>query len=154
MNLRSEKGFVLVVAVLGVAVLVALGILALTMSGRDVRISSRVVGEKKALSACESGIHGMMLSFDPANLAASQVTDVQVDPSNDPASLYSVGAPFRPTGGPGMLPLVGYSIGGGQTWGQTRFNVTVTGTNSNYKSRVDVSLGLGYGPIESTTVSR
>ena len=151
--LNSDRGFVLVLAVLGVAVILAIGILALTMSGRDIRISSRVVGEQKAFSACESGVHYVTTILDPTNFFTSPVTG-QVDPSNDPASRYSIDPPVPPTSGPGMLPLAGYSIGGGQTWGQTRYDVTVTGENTSYKSRAQVSVGLGYGPIEMSTISR
>lgn len=154
LKVQSEKGFVLVLAVLAIAILLAVGILALTMSGRDVRISSRVVGEKKAFSACESGIHSMIVNFDPADLAASAVSDVQVDAANDPASRYSIGTPGRPTTGPGMIPLAGYSIGGGQVWGQTMYTVTITGENTAYGSRVSAGVGIGYGPIEMTTISR
>lgn len=150
----SERGFVLVLAILGIAVLLALGVLALNMSGRDVMISSRVVGEKKALSACESGIHSMMLNFDPADLAGSQLADIQVDPATDPASRYTIGLPGRPGGGPGVIPLAGYSIGGGQMWGQTVYEAVVTGMNTAYKSRVQVGVGVGYGPVEFTTISR
>jgi hypothetical protein len=150
----SERGFVFVLAILGIALLLALGTLALTMSGRDVTISSRVVGEKKALSACESGIHSMMLTFNPGNLAGSQTAGVQVDPATDPASRYTIGLPDRPGGGPGVIPLAGYSIGGGQMWGQTMYEVVVTGMNTAYKSRVQVGVGMGYGPIEITTISR
>ncbi len=153
-NLSSERGFVLVVAVLACMILLAVGILALTMSGQDVKISARVVGEKKAFSACESGMHKLITTLDPGNLAGLAVTDVQVDSSNDPASLYTIGTPSHPSTGPGMLPLAGYSIGGGQVWGQTIYNATVTGTNTNYGSRVQVSVGLGYGPVEMTTISR
>jgi Tfp pilus assembly protein PilX len=152
--LSSEKGFVLIVAVLATIVFLALGFMALNMSGRDIGISSRVVGEKKAFSACQSGIHRMVITFDPENLTSSAVTDVQVDATNDPASLYSIGTPSRPTSGPGMLPLAGYAIGGGQVWGQTRYTVTVTGRNTNYGTRMSVSGGVGYGPIEITTISR
>lgn len=150
----SDRGFVLVAAVLATAILLAVGILALTMSGQDIRVSSRVVGDRKAFFACESGIHGLITNFDPANLGGSAGSNIQVDPNNDPASRYSVGTPTRPSSGPGMLPLAGYSIGGGQVWGQTRYNGTVTGTNTNYGSSVQVSVGLGYGPVEMTTMFR
>ncbi len=151
--LNSDRGFVLVLAVLGIALILAIGVLALTMSGRDVRISSRVVGEQKAFSACESGVHYVTTILDPSNFFTSPVTG-QVDSTNDPASIYSIDPPVPPTSGPGMLPLAGYSIGGGQVWGQTRYDVTVKGENTNYKSQVQVSVGLGYGPIETTTISR
>ncbi len=153
-NLSSERGFVLIAAVLACMILLAVGILALTMSGQDVKISSRVVGEKKAFSACESGVHKLTTTLDPENLAGSAVTNVQVDSTNDSASLYTIGMPSRPSTGPGMLPLSGYSIGGGQVWGQTLYNATVTGTNTDYDSRVQISIGIGYGPIEMTTISR
>ncbi|MCD6152987.1 MAG: pilus assembly PilX N-terminal domain-containing protein [Syntrophobacterales bacterium] len=151
-NECSEKGFVLVLAVLGIALILAIGVLALTMSGRDVRISSRVVGEQKAFSACESGVHYLTTILDPTNLFA--VNNHQVDPSNDPASRFSIAMPSLPASGPAMLPLAGYSIGGGQTWGQTRYDVTVTGENTNYNSRTQVDMSFGYGPIEMTTISR
>ncbi len=152
--LNSDRGFVLVLAVLGVALILAIGILALTMSGRDITISSRVVGEQKAFSACESGVHHLTTILDPVNPSASVVNDQPVDSTNDPASIYSIGPPVPPTTGPGMLPLAGYSIGGGQVWGQTRYDVTVKGENTNYKSQVQVDVGLGYGPIEMSTISR
>lgn len=153
-NLSSERGFILVAAILACMILLAVGILALTMSGQDVKISSRVVGEKKAFSACESGVHKLITALNPENLTGSAVTNVQVDSSNDPASLYTIGTPIHPSTGPGMLPLSGYSIGGGQVWGQTIYNATVTGTNTNYNSRAQISVGLGYGPVEMTTISR
>ena len=153
-NECSEKGFVLVLAVLGIALILAVGVLALTMSGRDVRISSRVVGEKKAFSACQSGVHYTTTILDPTNFAPFPVTNRQVDATNDPASLFSIETPHLPASGPGMLPLAGYSIAGGQTWGQTRYDVTVTGENTNYNSRAQVDMSFGYGPIETSTISR
>ena len=153
-NLRSERGFVLVVAVLGTAILLAVGILALTMSGQDIRISSRVVGDKKAFFACESGLHQLITNFDPASLDGSAVTDVHVDYSNDPASLYTIATPSHPSSGPGTLPLAGYSIGGGQVWGQTVYDAMVTGTNTDYGSRAQVSVGVGYGPVDMSTTYR
>ena len=153
-NLRSERGFVLVAAVLACMVLLAVGILALTMSSQDIRISSRVVGEKKSFSACESGMHKLITGFDPADLAGSATIDFPVDTNNDPASVYTIGTPFHPTTGPGMLPLPGYSIGGGQVWGQTRYDALITGKNTNYGSETKVDVGLGYGPVEITTISK
>jgi hypothetical protein len=153
--LGSDRGFVLVVAVLGTAILLAVGILALTMSGQDIRISSRVVGDKKAFFACESGLHQLITNFDPVSLGGSAVLDpYPVDYSNDPASCYTIATPSHPSSGPGTLPLAGYSIGGGQVWGQTVYDATVTGTNTDYGSRAQVSVGLGYGPVDMSTTYR
>jgi Tfp pilus assembly protein PilX len=150
----GRSGFALVTAILAVLILMALGFLALSVSTDDIKISTRVVGEKKALSAAETGIHRLMQNFDPANMAASQVSSVQVDTAADPASRYTIGSVGRPSAGPDALPLTGYSIGGGQQWGQRRYMGSVTGTNTNYSSSVQIDVGMGYGPIEISTMSR
>ncbi len=151
---RSKNGFALIAALMAILILTAVGILAFTVSTQDIRISSRVIGEKKAFSATEAGIHQFMLSFDPANLAAFPVSNVQVDSTNDPDSRYTIGAPSRPTSGPAAVPLSGYAIGGGQQWGQERFNAAVSGTNTRYNSLVQVNIGAGYGPVEISTTYR
>jgi hypothetical protein len=159
---KNEAGFALVTAILAVMILMALGYLALTVSTGDLRISSRIVGEKKALSATETGIHRLMNGFNPPDLTHIQVDGVsqlleverQVDAGTDPASRYVIGNVGRPTSGPDMLPLAGYSIGGGQQWGQRRYRSAVTGSNRDYGSSTAVDVGVGFGPIESTTMSR
>jgi Tfp pilus assembly protein PilX len=153
-KIHSEKGFAIVAALMAMMVLAAVGLLAFTLSTQDVRVSSRLVGEKKAFSAVEAGIHRFTLNFDPTSLPASVVPPTQVDAANDPTTVYSIAMPSRPATGPGVLPLTGYAIGGGQQWGQERFNDTVTGTNTRYNSTVQVNLGAGYGPIEISTTYR
>lgn len=152
-ELKGASGFALIVALLSNMVLLAFCVLSVWIATKDIRISSRMIGEKMALDAAESGIHQLIANFNPDDLAASAVTDVQIDPLNS-HSLYSAMVPGRPTTGPMMIPLPGYSIGGGQQWGQTRFNTLVTGTNTKFNSRVEIEVSLGYGPIESTTMSR
>jgi Tfp pilus assembly protein PilX len=151
---RGNGGFALIASILALFILMGLGLLVFTVSTRDVRISSRVVGEKKAFCAAEAGIHALTNGFDPENLAGSAVTSVQVDPNNDPDSRYTTGTPSRPTTGPTTIPIAGYSIGGGQVWGQERFNARVTGMNTRYNSMVPVDVGLGFGPVEITTAYR
>jgi hypothetical protein len=53
-----------------------------------------------------------------------------------------------------MLPLTGYSIGGGQSWGQSRYNMDVVGQNAEYNTQVTIGTGVGYGPVEMSTMSR
>jgi hypothetical protein len=50
--------------------------------------------------------------------------------------------------------MAGFAIGGGQQWGQARFNVDVTGENTTYNSTVTVGLGLGFGPVEISLMHR
>lgn len=154
LSVPPEGGFALIAAILACLVLLALGMVVINLSTQDIRVSARVVGDKKALSAAEFGIHAMAQGFNPANLAASNVTNVQVDAANDPSTQYTIGTPALPTTGPATIPLVGYSIGGGQQWGQDRYDVTVTGVNTAYGTKVDIDVGLGYGPVEISTMSR
>jgi Tfp pilus assembly protein PilX len=150
----NQRGFALVTAILAIMILMALGYLVVSVSTGDLKISSRVVGEKKALSAAETGIHRMMQNFDPANITAIQASGIQVDAAADPGSKYTIANVGRPAGGPEMLPMSGYSIGGGQQWGQRRYVGSVTGISETYNSSVQIDTGMGYGPIEISTMSR
>ena len=151
---QDNRGFALVAALMAILVLTAAGLLAFTISTQDIRTSGRLVGEKKALSAAETGANWLCQNFNPSNLTASAVTNVPVDLNNDPASQFTIGTPTRPTAGASLLPMVGYSQSGGQQWGQARFNAPITGSNTRYMSTTRVNLGVGYGPVEMTTTYR
>jgi len=148
---HSEGGFALIAAILACLLLLALGMLVASLSTQDVRTSAKVVGNKKALAAAETGIHVLSQLFDPQNLAA---TDGVVGTTSDPNSTYTIAAATRPTTGPEMVPITGYAIGGGQQWGQRRFDVIVQGRNTEYNTAVSLAASVGYGPIEITTMSR
>ena len=152
--IASEKGIALVTAILACIILFALAMLVIHVSTGDLRVSAKSVGDKKAMSAAETGLHRMMQGFDPSNLAGSAVTNQQVDSTNDPNSVYTIGTPATPSTGPTYLPMSGYSIGGGQSWGQRRYEVTITGRNTAYNTQVQISTGVGYGPVEISTMSR
>ena len=89
---RSEEGFALIASLLTVFILTAMGLLVFTVTTQDVRMSSRTIGEKKAFSAAETGLHQMMQVFDPDNLQALQVSHVPIDSNNDPQTVYSISA--------------------------------------------------------------
>ena len=102
----SRRGFALVTAILAIMILMALGYLVISVSTGDLKISSRVVGEKKALAAAETGIHRMMQDFNPATMLTDSVNarvgvTYQVDSATDPASRYTIsqrGPSHRGTG--------------------------------------------------------
>ena len=58
--LSSEKGFILLTAILACVILLALAILIINLSTSDLRVSSKTVGEKKAMSAAEAGNLGQL----------------------------------------------------------------------------------------------
>jgi Tfp pilus assembly protein PilX len=151
---RGGKGFALVTAILAIMILMALGFLAISVTTGDLKITSRVVGEKKALIAAEAGIHRLMRNFDKANPPAVQVQNAQVNAAVDPNSRYTISNVRTPASGPAVLPMAGYSIGGGQNWVQQRYVGSVTGANTNYNSSVTIDVGIGFGPIDSSTMSR
>lgn len=150
LKIKNKKGFALVAALLTILILTAIGVLIFTVTTQDIRVSTRVTGEKKAFSAAEAGIHRVIQNFNPDNLAAGVVANVQVDPATDPDSRYTVNSIASSSMPP--LPLPGYAIGGGQQWGQRRYDASVTGTNTRYGSSVTIDVGIGYGPIEITTM--
>jgi len=151
--LRNKKGFVLIAALLAILILTAVGVLVFTVTTQDIRVSTRITGEKKAFSAAKAGIHVTIQNFNPDNLAAGVGANVQVDAATDPDSRYTVNSLSSAVGMP-PLPLAGYAVGGGQQWGQSRYNATVTGENTRYVSSVTVDVGIGFGPVEITTAYR
>jgi Tfp pilus assembly protein PilX len=151
---RLESGFALIVTLLSLLILTAMGLLVFTVSTKDIRISTRTIGEKKAFAAMEAGIHILNLKFDPTNLPAVAVSSIQVNPAIDPDTRYTIGIPSLPGAGPMTLPLPGYAVTGGQQWNQARYNARVTGENTRYKSKVAVDTSVGYGPLEATTTYR
>ena len=151
---QAEGGFALIAALMAIWILTALGLLVFTVTIQDVRISSRTVGEKKAFYAAESGISWLTQNFNPIDLGASAVSNVVVDMATDPDTQYSIPAPSIPTSGPAAVPYPGFSMGGGEMWGQSRFVGNVSGTNARYSSNVQVGIGVGYGPVDVSTVYR
>jgi hypothetical protein len=86
---KSEKGFVLIAAIMAVMIMLAVSFFILTTSTQDIRISARLVGERKAMSAAEAGAMALYASAaDLATLAANIPVSVQVDPLNDPSTSY------------------------------------------------------------------
>jgi hypothetical protein len=153
-HLKSQRGVALVMAMIASLILIALALLVISFSTQDLRTSVQVVGDKRAMAAAEKGIHRLTQNFDPQNLAASAGSTWAEDLAVDAQSLYTIGTPTVPTVGPVFIPMVGYSIGGGQTWGQRRYIVDVRGQNTKYNTTATISVGVGYGPIEISTMSR
>jgi Tfp pilus assembly protein PilX len=151
---RDERGFALIAALMANLILLAVGIVALNLSTGDIRISMRSVGDKKAVNAAEAGLHWLTVNFDAANLAAVTVTNQQVDAGGDPNTRYTIQDIDEPSTGPAQIPLPGFSIGGSQTWGQARYDATITGRNTAYNTSMEIRVGLGHGPVEMGTMSR
>jgi Tfp pilus assembly protein PilX len=151
---RLESGFALIVTLLSLLILTAMGLLVFTVSTKDIRISTRTIGEKKAFAAMEAGIHRLSLRFDPTNLPSVVVSSFQVNPAVDPDTKFTIGTPTLPGSGPLTLSIAGYAVTGDQQWNQARYIARVTGENTRYNSKVAVDTSVGYGPLEATTTYR
>jgi hypothetical protein len=143
--MESEKGFVFIVALMVVIVLVAIGFFALTMVSEDLMISFRMVGERKAFSAAQSGAHAVFASIDLLkNPFASNIDKpVPIDPIHDPSVAYR--AQIINTGRQTIFP--GYELSSAATI----FEAVVTGTDSHYGSEIKLSIGMAPPPTPADT---
>jgi Tfp pilus assembly protein PilX len=148
MKIKRKEGFALVAAIIACLILLAVGMVAYLMTTQDSRTSLRVMGDKKAMMATESGIHFLMANFDPLNLGGVVVNNIPVNAAADPSSQYSIAQP-APLASGSIRPLAGYAITSG--WGQIGYHATVTGQNTNYGGQAQVDVGFGYGPVEIDT---
>lgn len=143
---KSEAGFVLIVALIAIMILMAVGFFALTVTSSDLMISSRLLGDRKAFSAAEAGVHDVCITFDPAMAA---ISNRPIDPTNDPNTRYSATKPVPNPTIP-SISATGSSIEGGKSWSYNLYDSLITGEDTSYRSKVIVSVGLRHGEVPST----
>ncbi len=151
---KSQQGFILIATLLALSILTILGTLVFVVSTQDIRISSRSLGEKKALAAAQAGVHVLLNQFDPLDKDASKVSNIQVDPATDPDSAYSISS--GPDGwmsakSSWSVPQTGVNLAGGEGWGYGRSVAISTGTNTRFNSTVRIEVSIAYGPVSITT---
>ena len=132
--LLDKKGFALIAALLAILIITAVGLLVVTVTTQDVRVSVRVTGEKKAFAAAEAGIHQAIQNFVPGGSA----NNVQVDPTADPDTRYSY--TIRASSSGCVPPPAGFDI---EKWSEDLYVANVTGTNTRYGSNVQIDVGIG-----------
>jgi len=145
-----EGGFALIVSILANLILLAVGIVAFNLATQDLRISTRIVGEKKAMSAAEAATHWVMLHFDPANPGAVVKSGrllAELGGGLEPRSRVSISRPVPPVAGPlQVVGPAGYDMGS-TPWVLLRYDTTITGRNDDHRSSGTVEGGVGYGPV-------
>lgn len=145
---KSEKGFVLIVALVAIIIIMALGFFILTTTTQDIRISARLVGERKAFSAAESGVHEICRLLNPTSPVAIPWTSI--DPTNDPNLQYRADVPVR-NGDMPTIPLPGYDLS--KAYVGAVFDTTVYGRDTSYTPDVETSISIGtaHAPNPSDT---
>jgi len=150
MQRPKESGFALIAAILANLVLLAVGIIALNLATEDLRISTRVVGEKKAMSAAEAATHWLLLHFDPADPGAVVKANrplTELAGGLEPRGRVSITQPVPPAAGPPQLSgPAGYEMASTPRV-LLRYDTTITGRNDAYRTSVTGDVGLGYGPV-------
>lgn len=145
MGMDSEKGFVLIAALIAMMILIAVGFLALTVTSDDLKITSRMYGERKAFSAAEAGVHDLCVVFDAE---MDDLTNVRIDATNDPQISYDATEP-EPDPNIPSVSATGSSIEGGKSWSFNVYNSEVTGKFGG-EYRVGLLVGLRHGEVPST----
>lgn len=140
---RSERGFVLIAALMAVMILMAVGFFILTTTSQDIKISSRLVGERKALSAAESGLQQLCVNFDPYSPG---LLNQSVDATNDPTARFDIGAA---TWNREMSEM--FATAYSETMGYAIFDNIITGRDASYQSEVQLSVGVKFGPVPAGT---
>lgn len=145
-RLKSQDGFVLIAALMAVMILLAVGFFALTVTTQDIRVSSRLVGERKAMSAAEAGVNEICRSIDPANTAA--ISNQKIDNTNDPTAEFDATAPVHNATYP-TLQIPGFDLT--KAYAGAVFNTTVTGRDTSYGSEAGIDVGVLIAPRGSDT---
>lgn len=143
-NLRSQDGFVLIAAVMAVMILIAVGFFALTVSTQDMRVSTRLVGERKAFSAAESGLNEVCRTLNPNS--ATAIVAQKVDPTNDPKTEFDATAPIRDENIAEMW-FPGFEPGNKSAV----FRTEITGRDTSYGSEARLSVGIASTPAPTGT---
>lgn len=155
----NEKGFALLAAIIAALILLAVGVLAIDLSSADRRASAVVVGDKKAFAAAESGVHRLVQDFDPTPSTWVEAYHYTMNCSStipsyiwrtiasgiDDNTRFAVCRPVA-SNLPPLIPF-GYNIASGTTYGILRYDVTVVGQSTSYKSMNKVDVGIGFGPV-------
>jgi hypothetical protein len=137
---NSEAGFALIAAIMASLILLALGLLVFSLSTQDIRVSARIVGDRRALAAAEEGISAIVTTFDKSP-ATAQVNQNRADGMSNYSIMYPVQLP--PVGAPEFVGLRGSNIAVGSIMLKV-YEVDVIGRNTAYGTQVRIKTHIGY----------
>jgi|GEM_PF-6721343 len=144
--LQSERGIALITAILACALLLALALLVISISTKDLRTSTQTVAGKHSQTAAENAVYIAIQNFDPDDLAS-----FTMDGTTSTGGKWNVNVVIPP-GGLATLPVV--LVGHSGEWSMDVYNAEVTGRTSRYGGNTETELIVGIGvlgPGASTT---
>jgi len=136
-----ESGFALVLALIACMILIALGALIITLSVGDIKTSSQILGQQRAMIAAEKGVNRLLQQYNFDNIPnATQTTQVDFpdDYAADPNSLWTISIPIAT----GTIHPAGFSM----DWQLSTYDVVVTGSHLKYPG-TSVAIGVGIGHL-------
>jgi hypothetical protein len=147
-NIKSQRGFILIVALIACMILAALGVLVVSLSTGDQKTSSATLGEKRALAAVESGFHITTRVFDasiPAPYGLALNVWQNVDSVNAPGAQYNIASVAHSKYPDVVLNLNGFD------YILPRYDIIIRGRDTTYNSKIEVDVGIGFRPMYGGT---
>lgn len=125
-------------ALFGILILLAVGVLALTMASQDIRMSANLVGQHRAAAATETGVHRYLYTFNPETAPRDgngRLTDINKEPVNaatdaDATLTYNVTEQ-------GQISYKEVTGDGGPMWNRV-YRVVITGNDGTYNASAQV----------------
>jgi hypothetical protein len=137
---NSEAGFALIAAIMACLILLALGMLVISLSTQDIRVSTKIVGEKRALAAAYTGINSLLQAHD--QLANDAATDPGPFYRPDVVSNYRIKYPAKNPSGNSKVPSKRPWPGNSDYEWKLR-NIDVVGINTEYNTQVTIGVWVG-----------
>lgn len=138
---KPAGGFVLIPALMGILILLAVGYFALTSSTGDMRIARQLIGERKAFSAAESGLQQFLMTFSPGDAGTGWVT---FDPVNDPTAQYQIDA-----AGVHLAMPTAKAPGFGEEMQYSCYQTFMRGRDTQYRTQMEFDVTVKYGPVQT-----
>jgi Tfp pilus assembly protein PilX len=131
--LRSERGIALITAVLACALLLALAILIITISTKDLRVSSQTVVGKHASTAAENALSDAIRNFDPGSTASFNSSG-----TTDAGGTWNYTVQSPPIGS----GMTSYRPVGNSNYTIDVYEVVVTGTTGDATTNITAGIGV------------
>ncbi len=133
---NNEKGFILPLGLIFLAIIALLGTTAVMVTTTDLKIGTNYKTAKQAFYAAEAGINAAISKIEDFIFGATESlfdTDVKVDPtSSSYMATYNYQAMKK--SGP-LKPKAGYEVG---VWAGVGFDLAATGESGTAQSQIEM----------------
>ncbi len=147
---ESERGIALIAALIASLLLLALGMLVISMATGDLKTSAQTVADKKAVAASDKGLNRLTQKFKGPEPYTQTNYKTEVTPAKTGDSAFDSSSQYTIDSVTDLNKTMNMTAGFGEGYGMVLYSADITGVNTSYNSRVSVTAGLGYGPVKIT----